>query len=465
MLKSRFILIIIICAASLTFDLTVFNAHHRTPPAGAEFKDIFRFHYYSGDGCFFNAHALRWMDLLGVMRFKSQDYGLEFSQYFKTPSYRVAPGYPFLIGITYKIFGLGNYRALILGQMILKSLTALLIFMIFTLIGAKFGFYLTDISGLVSAILYATWLPASIYVHYYPFYSETMAVFFIVLTTYLVLSAIANKNHWRWLCAGLSCGIVVLTRESWLLFPFFLLLGMLFYNYTFKKISYIRFMIFILAAVLSVAPLTIYNFHKYGKFIPVASSAFGWSQWADYGKSRYGVGFNAASLAKKEETDTIQKIGESAYNVDYQRQLLFKAMSLYAAHPVAFLRGQLQYYHRLWIYGSPPPLDLPVVSRKFGNSSCIPASVAILLSLPFLILATAGIACCWKKWQIYPLLFSPLLYVLIVNMFFHFEFRYSLPAWPFIFLACGFAWNKLLRKLWSRISHQAKNNNTACDNF
>jgi len=40
-------------------------------------------------------------------------------------------------------------------------------------------------------------------------------------------------------------------------------------------------------------------------------------------------------------------------------------------HPIAFLKGKLRYYYRLWIYGSPLPLDLPAPLSKFGENALI----------------------------------------------------------------------------------------------
>lgn len=444
-LKRNFVLVVVILTVSIVFDFVVFNAHHRTPPQGASFKEVFYFRPYTGEGRIYTAQALNLMNSLGLMRFDCEAHGIEDSKFFKElPFYRTAPAYPFLIGITYMIFGLGNYKALIFEQMILKSFVAVLIFLLFKLLKAKYGFQLSDIFGLMAAILYATWLPASVYVHYYPIFSHTLATFFVVLAIYLILLALGTRSYWRWILAGFVCALVTLTREALSFFPIFLLIGMLFCCSLTKEKVYVKAVIFIVVVVITIAPITIYNFVKYRKFIPVASSAFGWVQWADYAESRYGTGFNAASLVSSEERERIvYKKGYRMYDVEYQRYLLFKALKLYLTHPIAFLKGKLRYYYRLWVYGSPPPLDLPVLSSKFGENALISKIISILLCCPFLILAIIGIASYIRYWRLYMIIFSSLLYVLIVNMFFSFEFRFSLTAWPFIFLSTGLALNKI----------------------
>lgn len=437
----------IIILVSLAFDLSVLALHKRTPPKNADFKEAFFFRPYGGDGRIFTARAINTLRSSKLIDFDSASLGPGAAPYFSLPSYRVAPLYPALIALAYKLCGAGYFWLLILVQMAFKSLTAALIFLLFMLLREKFRLPLKPAFGFIAAILYALWLPAGVYVHYYPVYSETLATLLVTACVYSALRSAGSAKYLPWIATGICSAAVILTREPWLLFPFAVVAGLLFIAGLPKKIVLRQAAVYLVTVLLCVAPLTVFNYMRHRAFIPVASSGFGWDQWADYSTSRYGTGFNAASLVSPEEKKKIlYKEGERSTDVAYQRELFAKAMKQYLGHPLRFAAGKLKYLYRMWIYGNPPPLDLPVLSLGLGSHPRILSALALLLSLPMLIAAAAGVCCYLKYWRLFILLFSGVWYMAWANLFFHYEFRYSLPAWPLLFLAAGMALNRAYKK-------------------
>ncbi|MCX5641806.1 MAG: glycosyltransferase family 39 protein [Candidatus Omnitrophica bacterium] len=126
------------------------------------------------------------------------------------------PGYAYFLAAVYRIFGLHNYLAAGIIQILLDLWAAFLIF----LVGKRLW---NDWVGIIACILYALYRP---FIYYSAtLLSDSFILFTNVLCLFLVywtLESPERKN--RWLLAGLGFGLAVIAKPTILLFAFFSLL-------------------------------------------------------------------------------------------------------------------------------------------------------------------------------------------------------------------------------------------------
>ena len=156
------------------------------------------------------------------------------------------PGFPFFLFITYKAFGLFNFGAVRIIQLLLLTLMGYFVYLIFLIYGQKKF-------GLLSGIL-------SVLIPYYGYYSvelttEPMFTFLLVLSFWLLIKIIKTEKAGvsNYIALGTVLGYAALVRAQILFFPPLLFVVFLFFarnSQVFKKIdikkSIIGFLFFIL---------------------------------------------------------------------------------------------------------------------------------------------------------------------------------------------------------------------------
>ncbi len=213
---------ILICLAFINLGLFGFNP---APP--------------SGDSVDYNAYA------------KNLALGNGYTDGSSFSTYR-EPGYPFLISLIYKIFGIENFMALKIIQTLFLALTAFVVYLVFDLYDRK------NI-GLIAALLTAA-IPS------YGFYAshlnpELPFALLLILSLYLVLRICRNEESL--LFYGITGAVfagAVLTRSFLVFLPFLIGLGFQFILH--KKIKNI--VIFCLAFLLLISSWVSYVHHKTG---------------------------------------------------------------------------------------------------------------------------------------------------------------------------------------------------------
>ena len=200
-----------------------------------------------------------------------------------SPFYQ-APGYAYFLATVYSIFGIHNYLAAGIIQVLLDLLTAFLIF----LIGKRLW---NDWVGLIACVFYSFYRP---FIYYSAtLLSDSFILFTNVLCLFLVywtLERPERKN--RWLLAGLSFGLATITKPTILLFAF-LSFFLIFLSPTGRgyvggvgqasRLSLrgrlgdrgnliLPFLLFLLGFSLLVAPIIIRNSLLAGKFVTISTN-------------------------------------------------------------------------------------------------------------------------------------------------------------------------------------------------
>ncbi len=182
------------------------------------------------------------------------------------PSEAAAPAYPLFIAAVYAIFG-SNVYALTLSQAFLDLATCLLVaFVSFTLAPPR----LKSSAALWALAIYSiySW-PTIVWVA--RIYAETLTLFFTMMA--IALGALATRKGSRyWFCAGLPCGLAILTRPDSVLLLAAIVLFLLIQLARRREQRGVSSLLgFCLAVALTLAPWVIRNYISMGKFQPLAS--------------------------------------------------------------------------------------------------------------------------------------------------------------------------------------------------
>ncbi len=170
------------------------------------------------------------------------------------PDKLVYPGYPVFLALIYKLFG-HNYNTVRMIQFLITGITGGLIYIIASHL--KFNKFLSFISGLLVVI----W-PYFI-IHSTLIVTETLFSFFITLSAFLLLKFKKNQTNKEAVFLGLSLGAAALIKPEMLLFPFWLLGFLWFFNRF--KISKLHILI-LLSFLLLISPWLIGNLTRFKDF-------------------------------------------------------------------------------------------------------------------------------------------------------------------------------------------------------
>jgi len=180
------------------------------------------------------------------------------------PTARIAPGYPFLLSLVYRLGG-GFYEMYILQIFFLAGIG-----IITYLIARKF---LPEPFSLIASLNIIVWPYLLLYTKL--ILTEITFILFLLLALHSVLRFSEKQSFKNALLAGCLLGLAALIRPIGLLLPFWIVGASVAYSYFFDK-RYIwsnwKKMVVILAAfAIVLSPWTIRNAIQFGAFIPVAS--------------------------------------------------------------------------------------------------------------------------------------------------------------------------------------------------
>ncbi|MCK4352832.1 glycosyltransferase family 39 protein [candidate division WOR-3 bacterium] len=190
------------------------------------------------------------------------------------------PGYPFLIGIVYSIFG-PKPQIIIFLQTLIDAITAVLIYIIV-------AFSFTRLAGFISGIIYAVNLHQALYTT--QILTETSFTFFLFLSLFFLLRFIKIRNYYYLIISSILIGVATFIKPIAIYFPIFICIWLLISFKDRLKIALKSSAIVLLVFIAVITPWGLRNYLCFGKFFISIMDDINLAQ------------FNAASvLARKEK--------------------------------------------------------------------------------------------------------------------------------------------------------------------
>ena len=328
------------------------------------------------------------------------------------PTALLAPGYPAVIALVFRVFGSFTFPAAIavMGMQVLFSAgTVLLIMMVAR---RCFDSRTADLAGVFWAVsLPLLWMPTI-------FWETCLSTLLLVGMIALALRCEQKPSRFLWALLGGYCGLAGLVNPA-LLLALLALLGWAAWQ-TRKTLRYSP-LLGLLVLLLVFAPWPIRNARALGAFIPLRSTV-GFELWM--GNRAGATGFLDESLFplfNRRELDLYASRGEVAYMRDKSTQ----AKTYIRAHPAEFLRLSTVRFIRFW-----------TGTGNQEGSVFFPLHAVLTTSLGWMgiwrILKSSRVSL--SVLFILPLILFPLPYYIT-----HAEFRYRLVIDPLLTILAAYA--------------------------
>jgi 4-amino-4-deoxy-L-arabinose transferase-like glycosyltransferase len=328
------------------------------------------------------------------------------------PTALLAPGYPAVIALAFRIFGPFTFAAAI-AVMVMQVLFSVGTVLLIMIIARRcFDSRTADLAGVFWAVsLPLLWMPTI-------FWETCLSTLLLVGMIALALRCEQKPSRLLWALMGGYCGLAALVNPA-LLIALLALLGWAAWQ-TRKTLRYSP-LLGLLVLLLVFAPWPIRNARALGAFIPLRSTV-GFELWM--GNRAGATGFLDESifpLFNRWEYDQYVAKGEAAYMGE--KSVLAKTYM--RAHPAEFLRLSGVRFTRFWS----------------GAGTRDGSPFFVLHAVLTTALGAMGI---WRLWQrrrfsvavlfLLPLLLFPLPYYIT-----HAEFRYRLVVDPMLTVLAGYA--------------------------
>lgn len=338
------------------------------------------------------------------------------------PTAWVAPIYPYILSLVFKVFGIyskGSAFTILLINSLFSSLTTIVIYYI-----AKTA--INRSVGLLSAIVFAVYPPA-IWHSINTIWNTTLSTFFVTVLILYSLYTYQRLNNGKSVVCGVLMGLTALTNPVIMAFyPFFFL-----WLYTKLRNSVTNVSVYITLIIISfivtLSPWLVRNYMVFGKFILVKSTLgvelrLGNNPNATGSFAMEGGNALHPTLSKKEMIlfNELKEIGYVKYSSREAWNFIYK-------NPLKVLMLTANRFSLFWLG------DLLKENNWMGNISNVDRlsvfkKVLCVLPVPFLLF---GIVMAWKNRIdisifLYLLLSFPLIYYVT-----HVANRYRHPIEPF----------------------------------
>jgi 4-amino-4-deoxy-L-arabinose transferase-like glycosyltransferase len=321
------------------------------------------------------------------------------------PTALLAPGYPAVIALVFRMFGPFTFPAVIAVMTMQVLFSAGTVLLIMVVARECFDCRTADVAGMFWAVsLPLLWMPTI-------FWETCLSTLLLVGMIALVLRCEQKPGGLLWASMGGYCGLAALVNPA-LLMALLALLGWAAWQ-TRKRLRYSP-LLGLLALLVVFAPWPIRNALALDAFIPMRSTV-GLELWM--GNRAGATGFLDESvfpLFNRGEYDQYVAKGEVAYMRDKSRL----ARTYVRAHPLEFLRLSSIRFVRFWTG----------TGSKDGS---------VLFAVHALLTSCLGAMGMWRLWQrrrfgvaalfLVPLMLFPLPYYIT-----HAEFRYRLVVDPLL---------------------------------
>ncbi len=343
-----------------------------------------------------------------------------------------APLYPSFLAIVYLIFG-HNFLAVRIIQSILGAIICLFVY----LIGERiFKNKKTAILGAGAAVICPSLVASNSYI-----LTETLTTFLLTIAVILLMKALESKKRGDWVASGIFLGFSTLCRPVTLLFPLFLLLGLLFFHpplappleggeekgggvlyprKRFKKLIFV--VIFSLTMAGTILPWTVRNYIVFKEFIPVGTGG-GFNLWVG-SYLPWNGDYNYKNLSDKEN------LVRGLSQIDADKKFFSEGVKNIKNNPGGYSLLCLKKFGRFW-------LQIPGGKRVLEGKNL---QKAFIFTFHYILLFffLSGLYLCLKEKR--KELFIPLL------MIFYFTFihsllfaipRYRIPIMPLVYALAG----------------------------
>jgi 4-amino-4-deoxy-L-arabinose transferase-like glycosyltransferase len=351
------------------------------------------------------------------------------------PTARWPPGFPFVVSLLYRIFGVHLKLALALNVVLATATVALLYLIADRMFGRTGARIAAGAFAILPGPLYFTGL----------YLSETLFIFMLVGC--LALVVFLPDRRWAPLVVGVAIGLTALTRGEGLLIPIIPLA--VWWTHLARREWLLRAGVLIAAMVLTIAPWTIRNAIVMDAFVPVANNA-SWTLHSGHNPYANGAGgsgpLRAAPLdtrgEDKSESENAQELRRKAIrwalrNPHKELGLIpRKLLSLNGASSgsISWLNAGKPYQRQL---GRSSVLVFTILADAFGY-------FLLLVTLASLLLFGAR-----SLWRTHPGMRGVLAYLALCLVNFGFvyygQYRYRIPMEPFMILVA----TPLLVGIWS----------------
>lgn len=320
-----------------------------------------------------------------------------------------APGYPFFLGIIYKVFG-HSYPAVWLIQSIIGAFICILIYFI---ADKLFDQKVARISAIMSAICF------NLVIYPAMLLSETLFLLLILLCFIYIYKADTLSLNSRYLVAGILGGLAVLTKP--IILAFFLFFSLISLKKNIRGIA-----LFLFPIILLFSFWTARNYYIYQKFIPITTA--GENFWRGHHLTATGK-YDALPKGMPEDLS-----GQEYFKIDnvgYRKGLEF-----ILRHPIRTLLLELR---KLSLFFSLLRTDAWWFHME-GKDRILCLILSLFFNLLIFGLGITGIIFSYAKVNKYISWMRKFIYISILSLIpFVVETRYRLTIYPFMIIFSGYA--------------------------
>ncbi|HCG77471.1 MAG: hypothetical protein COZ37_05930 [bacterium (Candidatus Ratteibacteria) CG_4_10_14_3_um_filter_41_18] len=343
-----------------------------------------------------------------------------------------APLYPAFLAVIYLVFG-HNFFAVRIIQSILGAIICLLVYFIGERI---FKNRKAAIMGAGAAVICPSLVAANSYI-----LTETLTTFLLMIAAFFAMKALKEKNKRNWIISGVFLGFSTLCRPVTLLFPFFLLIGLLLFHPPFtppleggegrggvvlshkKRLQNLIFVVvFSLAMAGVILPWTIRNYVVFKEFIPIGTGG-GFNLWVG-SYLPWNGDYNYKDLSDKEN------LIKGLSTIDADKKFFSEGIKNVKDNPGAYSFLCVKKLGRFW-------LQIPGGKRVLEGKN-LQKIIIFIFHYSLLFFFLLGLYLCLKekrKEAFIPLLM--IFYFTFAHIFLFAIARYRIPIIPLVLAIAG----------------------------
>jgi 4-amino-4-deoxy-L-arabinose transferase-like glycosyltransferase len=278
------------------------------------------------------------------------------------PTAAKPPVYPFLVAFVFFIFGVKNFLALFVVHAFLAALTCVFLYLSIV----KFS----HSKAVIAAAAFAAYLP---FVHHSVAVPEstTLTLFLISLFVYGLMKLDGSVIQRRWICLGISGGVLALTDPVTV--PF-IILSLFYAAYVnFRENTLLQMSIAVAVFVATIAPWSLRNYLAFNEFVFIKSS---------FGASLKDSLYRSGVRLSKEEYQSLVKKAHGMNEVKEDQAIKGALVSWIRANPGSYLRQLPRNFMNFWWATERYKNDRSasyIVGRK------IPYVLLLIISVPSLL--------------------------------------------------------------------------------